>query len=321
MNQETESCTRGKENKMKFETRDEWRLWRKKGIGGSDAAAVMGVSKWMSPFDLYQDKIDPNLSEDNNTFITQKGNDMEDRILKFFCLSKKLEMKPAIVVNKEYPFLRASLDAATEDMTEIGEVKLMGKEDWTALKEHGKIPDHYYPQCIHNLTHSGAKVLHFIAYLYEKGNNDGEMDKKRLAYVAVHLKDHVEYAEKLFKACCDFWLDNVMKRVAPPLIDSDYKMLGESEVVKKFVKLKEKIKEQEAELEVLEKQIKEKAETLGHTRYKCSNVRIRKEERQGSVEYAKIPELKALDKSYVDSFRKKGSSYWKIDIIKGGENG
>ena len=37
-------------------SREEWLDYRKKGIGGSDAAAIMGVSPFATKTDLYYDK-------------------------------------------------------------------------------------------------------------------------------------------------------------------------------------------------------------------------------------------------------------------------
>ena len=38
-------------------TEDEWQEFRRKGIGGSDAAAALGVSKWKSKRQLYMEKM------------------------------------------------------------------------------------------------------------------------------------------------------------------------------------------------------------------------------------------------------------------------
>ena len=37
-------------------TYEEWKAARMKGIGGSDAAAAIGVSRWKSPLQLYLEK-------------------------------------------------------------------------------------------------------------------------------------------------------------------------------------------------------------------------------------------------------------------------
>jgi putative phage-type endonuclease len=38
-------------------TEDEWLEWRRAGIGGSDIGALLGLSKWASPFSLWADKV------------------------------------------------------------------------------------------------------------------------------------------------------------------------------------------------------------------------------------------------------------------------
>ena len=37
--------------------REEWLAYRRRGIGGSDAAAVLGISPFMTGRDLYYDKL------------------------------------------------------------------------------------------------------------------------------------------------------------------------------------------------------------------------------------------------------------------------
>jgi predicted phage-related endonuclease len=33
-------------------SREEWLRWRKKGIGGSDVASILGINKWSSAIEL-----------------------------------------------------------------------------------------------------------------------------------------------------------------------------------------------------------------------------------------------------------------------------
>ena len=49
-------------------SREEWLAYRRKGIGGSDVAAVLGVSPFRTARDLYYDKLGiaaPVVSDDN----------------------------------------------------------------------------------------------------------------------------------------------------------------------------------------------------------------------------------------------------------------
>lgn len=37
-------------------SKEEWLKWRKRGIGGSDVASLLGISKWKSEIELWLDK-------------------------------------------------------------------------------------------------------------------------------------------------------------------------------------------------------------------------------------------------------------------------
>lgn len=47
----------------------EWLKNRQTGIGGSDVAAILGLSKWKTPLDVYNDKIAENPVEESNASI------------------------------------------------------------------------------------------------------------------------------------------------------------------------------------------------------------------------------------------------------------
>jgi putative phage-type endonuclease len=46
--------------------REQWLALRKEGIGGSDAAAALGLSKWTSPLALYYDKTRDEINDEDN---------------------------------------------------------------------------------------------------------------------------------------------------------------------------------------------------------------------------------------------------------------
>ena len=51
----------------------EWHEWRRKGIGSSDAPAVMKVSPWMTPYMLWEIKRGVAQEEPKSLFILDKG--------------------------------------------------------------------------------------------------------------------------------------------------------------------------------------------------------------------------------------------------------
>lgn len=56
---------------VSYENRAEWLDGRKKGMGGSDVAAALGLSPWRTPVELWQDKrgeSDPQPTSDSMHF-------------------------------------------------------------------------------------------------------------------------------------------------------------------------------------------------------------------------------------------------------------
>ena len=52
--------------------RDEWLAYRRKGIGGSDAAAVLGISPFMTARDLYYDKLGISAQADEENWVAKE---------------------------------------------------------------------------------------------------------------------------------------------------------------------------------------------------------------------------------------------------------
>ena len=94
--------------------RDEWLEWRRKGIGGSDAATIIGVSPFSTARDLYYDKLNivSAVDEENNWVQKEIGHLLEDLVAKIF--SKKTGY-PVYQVKKMfyhplYPYMLADVD-------------------------------------------------------------------------------------------------------------------------------------------------------------------------------------------------------------------
>ena len=47
--------------------RSEWLKQRQAGIGGSDVAPILGISKWRTPLDVYNDKTSDIFEEEDNS--------------------------------------------------------------------------------------------------------------------------------------------------------------------------------------------------------------------------------------------------------------
>ena len=60
-------------------SREEWLERRRKTIGGSDAAGIVGLSKWASPFSVWADKTGRTV-EKADTEAMRQGRDLEDYV-------------------------------------------------------------------------------------------------------------------------------------------------------------------------------------------------------------------------------------------------
>ena len=68
-------------------SREDWLSWRRRGIGGSDAAAVMGLSPFCTKRDLYYDKrdIQPVMDEEEDNWVAKEvGHRLEELVAEIF---------------------------------------------------------------------------------------------------------------------------------------------------------------------------------------------------------------------------------------------
>ena len=138
--------------------RDKWLKFRNLGIGGSEAAVIVGMNKWKSPFQLWLEKreeVEPEDLSDNE--YVYWGNVLEQVVADRFCeLTGKKVQRRGLLQSEEYPFMLASVDrmvvgenAGLECKTANG---FAGKQ-W----EGDEVPDAYYIQCQHYMAVTGCE--------------------------------------------------------------------------------------------------------------------------------------------------------------------
>lgn len=99
-------------------SRDEWLAYRRYGIGGSDAAAILGISPWRTARDLYYDKLGiAEVSENEDNWVQlEMGNLLEPLVAQIF--EKKTGLKvfkrKAMFQHPKYPWMLADLDYLVE---------------------------------------------------------------------------------------------------------------------------------------------------------------------------------------------------------------
>lgn len=160
--------------RLDLASRQEWLEERRKGIGGSDVAALFGKSKWTTRTDLIKKKKNPVVVEEQSA-ITGLGSRMERVIIEDFVLNKYEDVwttDTTIFTNPKYEGLQASLDAmATIDgeevIIEIKFVNLFGGTNWKNEDGEWILPEHYWMQVQHYMTVLEKRKAIVVAFMQE----------------------------------------------------------------------------------------------------------------------------------------------------------
>ncbi len=184
-------------------TREEWLNWRRKGIGGSDAAAILGLDRYRSPFEVYADKVGLKSDEPDNEAMRQ-GRDLEDYVCKRFeeASGKKVRRRNAILQHQEYPWMLANIDRWV-----VGENAGMEAKTTSVLNKakfsQGEFPPHYYVQCVHYMAVTGATRWYLAVLVLNK------------AFHVFTIERDENEIQALIQAEKSFWENHVLKQIPP----------------------------------------------------------------------------------------------------------
>lgn len=136
---------------------EEWLEHRKKSIGGSDAAAILGMNTYCSPYTVWADKLGKLPPKEDNEAM-RLGRDLEDYVAKRFTeeTGKKVRRENNIIVNPDFPFAHANVDRMVVGEDAGLECKTTSVMNLKRFK-NGEYPENYYVQCVHYLMVTGAK--------------------------------------------------------------------------------------------------------------------------------------------------------------------
>lgn len=182
-----------------YPSRSEWLEGRKKTIGGSDAAAILGLSNWMTNVELWELKTGRTEQKEVSSPLMTYGQEAEEYLRELFRLDHpnlKVFYEPNnLFLNPAYPWAHASLDGWLEDdygrrgVLEIKTASPMSGEQYR--KWQGKIPDNYYIQVLHEMAVYEADFAVVKAQL--KRMMSGEMVIETRHYTIKRDKDEINY--------------------------------------------------------------------------------------------------------------------------------
>ena len=195
-------------------SRDEWLAYRRKGIGGSDASAVLGISPFRTARDLYFDKLNIVTADDGGNWVAMEmGNLLEDLVARIFAKKTGLRIfqRKVMYQHPRYPWMLADLDYLVEQpdgtlaILEIKTTNYNARDKWEYNGEE-IVPAYYEAQGRHYMAVVNLNRVYFCC-LY--GNSEDE--------VIIRCIDRdMAYEQELIALEDYFWHDNVLAKNPPP---------------------------------------------------------------------------------------------------------
>lgn len=199
--------------------RAEWLNWRRTGLGGSDIAAVLGLSKWRTPWDVWADKKGL-LPEKEETNAMRRGRLLESACATFYEeeTGAKVEEVPSLVGPE--PWMLGSLDRLAHHPNERETVILECKtardrSDWGASGTE-QVPIYYATQALWYMAVADIDECDFSTFFVF--NDAWEI-------FTIHRDKEVEQA--IIEATGDWWTTHVIGNEEPEI--------GQSSEASKFL--------------------------------------------------------------------------------------
>lgn len=185
-------------------------------IGGGDIAALLGVSPWRTPLDVYLSKIGqapPERIDPERQKRLNRGKRMEPYIVQMLeeDYGITITARGHRYVDPDYPFMAAEIDFEWFDddpRERNGEIKtvaiMLGQTNPWGEPGTDEIPIYYAAQSMWGLGITGRETCQY-------GTLFG-MDNLQL--YALHRDD--ETIEQMRETARAFWMDHVVPRIPPP---------------------------------------------------------------------------------------------------------
>jgi len=282
----------------------EWHIWRSEGIGGSESAAILGLSKYKTPYKTWllrtgQEMPDP-INED-----MQRGIDLEDGVVKSLCERFGEEFSPVCGAHEKQPIFRASFDAINADRTVFAEIKCP-----RTMKLHSAIMSYDIKRIKEEFPDYWIQVQHQygIDDNLEQGFLVAHVEGQEDAIILIP-RDSAFIEKKLRPGIEKFWKTNIVGRKAPELMDSDYEEKYDPEWERLAFEYKAVDQSIKKLLETKEKCRQKLIAMCKDHSCKGYGLKVTKIKERGRVNYGDIPELENID---LERYRKDDIIKWRI---------
>lgn len=278
---------------------DAWLALRRQHLTSTDAAALLGRAKFSpkNPAEIWTFK--RTAARPFVNWQMRLGTEMEAEERAALEAHLGEVLRPACVIRQidGVPFM-ASLDGADLDQTVLGEVKTCGgdTDTWKWVCENDIPPPWYGPQVQHAMMTSGV---------FRCVMNFRNRDSQERRFIEVKPDDLVQQIIDAGKA---FW--PAMALETNPFITEGRADAEWIAAATRYREAKAAFDLAEAEKDVAAKLLQELSGKKDATGY---GVAVKWAERNGGIDYAKLPQLQGVD---LEPYRKKPTQYATIKIIE-----
>lgn len=153
-------------------TREEWLEYRRGGIGGSDAATIVGLNPWNSPYSLFCDKMGALPEKEDNEAMRQ-GRDFEQYVADRWMerTGKVCRRNNTMWRSTRWPWMLADIDREVVGENaglECKTTSVYAHWDFAA----GEINPSYYVQCQHYMAVMGFDRMYLAVLVLNRGFYD-----------------------------------------------------------------------------------------------------------------------------------------------------
>lgn len=244
-------------------TRDEWLNVRRQGIGGSDAAAILGLNPYYSPLQVYNDKLGLSGETVENEAMRQ-GRDLEDYVAARFTEESGLRVRrvSSVLRHPVYPWMLANIDRRIVGANAGLECKTTQKY-LDASVEGGQLPPNYYVQCMHYMAVTGASAWYIAIlefgrkFLWFRVERDEDEINALIGHEQAFWHDHVLAERPPYPTGSSGDDEALLEQYPEATADMPLSLYDVEDDVKRYVEIKRRIKQQEIACNLSAQRIKQ----------------------------------------------------------------
>ena len=211
--------------------RQQWLEERRKGLGGSDVAAILGLSPWRSAVDVWLDKTGQTPLDDEPSLAMEFGSYAEEFVARQYeaRTGRKVQRYTAMLRHPDHPWMLGNIDRLvvpegakrashrreirTDTLLECKTASAYAASSW-GPDGTDEVPDYYACQVAWYLALTGCRHGDVAVLI---GNSD---------FRVYRLERDLELEEMLIARAGEWWERHVVKGEVPePQIDTDARKL------------------------------------------------------------------------------------------------